>query len=223
MLLTQDARDLHEAVSERWKHLRAWMNDPANTTAAKSISPSISGLYSHWVTVDHGITSNTDDIDSAHKELETAETYAIEVGYPTPDGYHKRTATTVDIHLGGTAPYAEKLEEYCVAHPGDILCKASVPQDKAWCQRLGVPGLVCDDGGLKDWFLWAVGGAGVLGVVGIAYAAYKAAEVVAPIAVPLAMSVYAPGALPAYNAAMQSRQQRQTPVAPHVARLMGEV
>lgn len=193
MLITQAARDTHAELSSRWEALEKWLTDSANADALNKVGPPIQVFWDHWREVDRGILSDSDAVCGAYPDLETAENYAIERGYPKPakHGVFRPESCTVAVAQEFVGAAGTAAATYCESHPKDAVCAATAPQDgRAWCQRLGAPGTICDEHGLRDWFVYAVAGAGVAAVAAVAYAAFRTAEVAAPIA----LEVYAPDA-----------------------------
>src|SRR5271166_1640791 len=105
MLLTQAARDVYHTTVNRWDLLEAWLQDPANAVAASHLH-NIDKLYARWRVVDDGLFSDPDEIQSSYLDLETAETYAIEYGFPIPDGYRSNAVSQTDMH-----PFATILQD----------------------------------------------------------------------------------------------------------------
>lgn len=223
MLITQAARDTHAELADRWSALDAWC--AANTTAAAKVSASIKTFRDHWVEVDHGLRSDSDEVCGAYVELEAAESHAADVGYPLPARHGHFTACTPEgvarATLAGTSTVAPIVgvavaaADYCDTHPAEAFCVATVPQDRSWCQRAGLPSAVCGPDGLDDWFLWALGLTGTVAAGGLAYITYQGAKVAAP----LAIAAYAPEALPLYQA---YRSGGASAAQPHVERLIAE-
>ena len=201
MLLTQAARDLHANVATRWDRLVVWLG--ASSQAAP-VKKSIDGLHAHWLEVDHGPLSDTQEVCGAFLELETAESTARDHGYtPPPEhGQRRNEACGVAATLGGNA--AQEVE---TAVQGTALGSLTAPQGKSWCQRLDAPSAICGKDGLESWFLWALGLGGVAVAGGVGYAVYRAGKV----ALPFAVAAYVPGALPAVLA-----HERGDSVKPHV-------
>lgn len=183
MLFTQAARDLRDTVEDRWGKLRAWLDRPTNATANAAVRKPIDYLYKHWQDVDRGLLSDPDEIDGAHGDLETAETYAVEKGYPPPTGYHGPRPSTEDLHPFVATAGAVDTAVRAVPALDHLTDPKRSPSDL--CTDLGVPRFVCEGRapGISDvpTWLWVLGGGVLISGAFAAYATYRAAPVVAPL------------------------------------------
>lgn len=199
MLLTQASRDLHSQVSSRWTSLEGFVTDPANAAAVAPILVPVASLHAHWLAVDHGLLSDPDDVDGAYHDLETAETYAVGVGYPPPAGYLTRTVSTVDLHpdivnavaapvadlvglSGGAAVGATDQGVATWAESTPVVNALTTPKPTSLGDRLTNAlgeGLTGQPGGSVPWWGYAIGLGAVatLGLFGAAaYAGRSSAQ-----------------------------------------------
>ena len=157
MLINSAARDLYDNESPRWATVESWVKDPAHPDRAAKLQH-LHGFFDHWHAVDDGRwLSDPDAIDSSYADLEAAERYAAELGFPLPPGHGKRTQTTEAIVNAGEGVHevtglpttiADQQSVEDSIPKGGLIDSLTSPKDLAWCQRAGVSSLICGKEGL---------------------------------------------------------------------------
>lgn len=181
--------------------LQSWLANPAHASEAASVRAPIDVLYRHWIGVDRGLLSDSDEVCGAYLELEVAEKYAIERGYPVPVGHGRISTESCSVGAAREAvdsipvvgAVALAASDYCDKNPYEPACALTSPMPvvgdgaPSACARLSLPSVVCE-----PWFGWALGAAGLVIAGGVAVVAVKAARAAAP----FALAAYAPGMMP---------------------------
>lgn len=172
-------------LEQRWQRLDAWLD--AHPEQKSRVNSATRLQREHWQTLDKGVvTGDEGAIYGACLDLRTVEAYAVEAGYQPEDDPNLPCAAPEQMAVQPLTEAGRLADEKL---KGTFLDPLTSPKTNlSWCQRLSFPEAVCDEKGLQDWFVWALGGFAVAAVAAVGYAAYKAG--------PAVVGVYAPWALP---------------------------
>ncbi len=135
MLITDTEQQLYRNVNARWKRLEAWLADHQSVTS--DIAKSLDGLRQHWKSIDKWIMTDPNELQGACMDLDTAENYVVEKGYPKSvdsDSWWDKNLGMAGTGPGaayGSCPHPEELQSPVVRAVAQAVVAAAPPEKQA--------------------------------------------------------------------------------------------